>query len=51
MNKHRTKLLTSMQLSSLILSTLLAAALGSVEGSMATLWLEAICSRAAARPG
>jgi len=49
-NKYRTKVLTTMQLCSLVLSTLFVAALGSLEGSMATLWLEAICSRAAARP-
>jgi len=50
MNKYRTKLLIAMQLCSIVLLTLFVGALGSLEGSMAMLWLRAICSRAATRP-
>jgi hypothetical protein len=50
MNKYRTKLLIAMQLCSLPLSTLFVLALGTLEGSMAMLWVQELCSRAAARP-
>jgi hypothetical protein len=49
MSKYRTKLLITMQLCSIVLLTLFVGAPGSLEGSMAMLWLQAICSRAAAR--
>ena len=50
MNKYRKRLLIAMQLCSPLLSLLFVAAAGSLEGSMAMLWLQAICSKAADRP-
>ena len=49
MNMCRKRLLIAMQLCSPLLSLLFVAAAGSVEGSMAMLWLQAICSKAADR--
>jgi hypothetical protein len=48
MNKYRTKLVIAIQLCSIALSALFVGTSGSLEGSMAMLWLQAICSRATA---